>query len=249
MTNKPLSLAYYNTSENAQRYHSQTGFDPARKQEMLDIALRLLRELAPAGASLLEIGCGSGLFTQKLSASRHFGTIHATDGADAMLEIARSQLAQAVTPVTLTMLDFTQHDWSSQFLPLRFDAVTSSMALHHAEDKQQVFREVFEVLAPGGVFVFADHMAGSSPSVDRLIDRERGRVKLASVSATDNNLPTDEDLERFAEADRQSQEKQGNRCESVSSYLNYLQGAGFTNADCLWRSYWLAVFVAQRPAE
>ncbi len=243
MTNKPISLAYYDIPGNAQRYHSQTGFDPARKQEMLDVTLRLLRELAPAGASLLEIGCGSGLFTQRLSTSGHFSTLCATDGADAMLEIARSQFAQAVTPVTLKPLDFTQLDWSRQFLPIRFDAVTSSMALHHAADKQQVFRQVFQVLAPGGVFVFADHMAGSSPSVDRLIDRERGRVKLA------NDSPTNEDLETFTEADRQSQEKQGNRCESVSNYLDYLEGAGFANRDCLWRSYWLAVFVAQRSAE
>ncbi len=249
MTNKPISLAYYDTPENAHKYHSQTGFDPPRKQEMLDVTLRLLRELAPAGGGLLEIGCGSGLFTQRLSASGHFGTLHATDGADAILEIARSQLSEAAPPVTLGPLDFTQPNWSRQFLPARFDTVTSSMALHHAADKQQVFREVFNVLAPGGVFVFADHMAGSSPSVDRLIDRERGRVKLTSASPTDNGSPTDEDLEVFAEADRQSQEKQGNRCESVSRYLSYLQGAGFTNADCLWRSYWLAVFVAQRPAE
>lgn len=243
MTDKPISLAYYDAPENAQRYHTQTGFDPARKQEMLNVTLRLLWELTPAGASLLEIGCGSGLFTQKLSASGHFGNIHAADGAGAMLEISRLQLAQAVTPVTLEQLDFTQPDWSRRFLPTRFDAVTSTMALHHAVDKPQVFREVFEVLSPGGAFVFADHMAGASPSVDRLIDRERGRVKMA------NKLPTDEDLELFAEADRRSQEKQGNRCESVSSYLNCLQTAGFTNTDCLWRSYWLAVFVAQRPAE
>ncbi len=242
MPDIPASLAYYDTTKNAQRYHSQNGFDPARKQEMLDVTLHLLQELAPAGASLLEIGCGSGLFTQKLSANGHFGTLYATDGADAMLEIARSQFAAAAMPVTLGLLDFTRHNWSSQFLPVRFDAVTSSMALHHAADKQQVFRQVFEVLAPGGAFVFADHMAGSSPPVDRLIDRERGRVKLTGS-------PMEEELKLFVEADRRSQEKQGNRCESVSSYLNSLQGAGFTNTDCLWRSYWLAVFVAQRPAE
>ncbi len=243
MTNKPISLAYYDNLGNAQRYHALTGFDPARKQEMLDVTLRLLRESVPVGASLLEIGCGSGLFTQRLAASGHFGTLHATDGADAMLEIARSQFALPVTPVTLGPLDFTQQNWSRQFLPVQFDAVTSAMALHHAADKQQVFRQVFEVLSPSGVFVIPDHMAGSSPAVDRLIDRERGRVKLT------NDAPTDEDLEMFAEADRQSQEKQGNRCESVSRYLSYLQGTGFTNTDCLWRSYWLAVFVAQRPAE
>ena len=242
MTDMPASLAYYGDTENAQRYHAQTGFDPARKQEMLDVTLRLLRELTPSGASLLELGCGSGLFTTMLAADGHFGSIHATDGAEAMLKIARPQSVSAPTPVVFEALDFTRHDWAGQYSSVSFDAVTSSMALHHTEDKQQLFRQVYEVLTPSGMFVFADHMAGSSALTDRLIDQERGRVKMG------RDEPSSADMEAFIQNDRRSQERQGNRCEPVASYLRYLDAARFVSVDCLWQSYWLGVFVAQKPS-
>ena len=241
MPDTPASLTYYDDTENAARYHSQTGFDPARKQEMLQVTLRLLTDLAPAGAKLLELGCGSGLFTKMLAATEHFGSLCATDGAEAMLTIARPQLVSAPTPVVFKPLDFTQGDWDSQYGPASFDAVTSSMALHHAEDKQQLFRQVYEVTKPEGVFVFADHLAGSSALTDRLIDQERARVKIGKAE------PSAEEMEAFIRNDRQSQERQGNHCESATGYLGYLDAAGFTSVDCLWRSYWLAVFVAQKP--
>ena len=240
MPDKPASLAYYGDTENAARYHAQTGFDPARKQEMLDVTLRLLTDLASIGASLLELGCGSGLFTEMLARSEHFGSLCATDGAGAMLEIARPHLASAPIPVVFKTLDFTRHDWAGQYPPGSFGAVTSSMALHHAEDKPQLFRQVFAALAPGGAFVFADHMAGSSAPTDRLIDRERARVRLGIQ-------PSAEDMQAFIESDRQKQAGQGNHCEPVADYLRYLEAIGFVSVDCLWRSYWLAVFVAQKP--
>ena len=242
MQDEPLSLAYYGDRANATRYHSQTGFDPARKEEMLQVTLRLLTDLTPDGASVLELGCGSGLFTQMLAATEHFASICATDGAEAMLDIARPQFTGTPTPVVFKTLDFTHADWASHYYkPANFGAVTSSMALPHAVDKQQVFRQVLEVLAPGGAFVFADHMTGSSLSAGRLVDQERARVKIGKEK------PAAEEVEAFIQNDRQSQERQGNHCESVSSYLDYLRGAGFVSADCLWRSYWLAVFVAQKP--
>ena len=240
MPNVPASLTYYDNAENAGRYHSQTGFDPARKQEMLHVTLHLLMDLVPAGGSLLELGCGSGLFTAMLSASGHFGAIRATDGAEAMLAIARPETTNTSTLIAFESLDFAQPNWANRCQTAPFDAVTSSMALHHAEDRQQLFRQVYEVLNPGGAFVFADHMAGSSSRVDRLIGRERGRVKMGAEA-------TQEDLESFVEADGRSQKKQGNHCQSVTDYLGYLGAAGFVGVDCLWRSYWLAVFVAQKP--
>lgn len=241
MPDEQDALAYYGDQENARRYDAQTGSDPGRKQEMLGVTLRLLRDMAPAGASLLELGAGSGLFTRMLADSGHFSIIHATEGAGAMLDIARPRLDATQTPVVFSALDFTQEDWGGAYQAAGFEAVTSSMALHHATNKRRLFRQVFDALAPGGAFVFADHMAGASPLTSRLIGLARGRVKLKEQS------PNLADLEAFIRADERKQEQQGNRCESVAEYLRYLGEAGFSDVDCLWRSDWLAVFVARKP--
>lgn len=103
------------------------------------MTLHLLTDLVPAGARLLELGCGSGLFTKILAASNHFGSICATDGAEAMLKIARSQMAAVPASAVFETRDFTRSDWADQYPTASFDAVTSSMALHHAVDKQRLF--------------------------------------------------------------------------------------------------------------
>lgn len=104
MPSEQDALAYYGNQGNARRYDSQTGFDPGRKQEMLGVTLRLLLDMVPAGARLLELGAGSGLFTRMLADGGHFSAIHATDGAGAMLGIAHPRLDGAKTPATFDVL-------------------------------------------------------------------------------------------------------------------------------------------------
>ena len=47
--------------------------------------------------------------------------------------------------------------------------------------------------------------------------------------------------------DEERQREEGHMCETVAQYQQYLVEAGFEDGDCLWRDYWLAVFVARKP--
>ena len=42
--------------------------------------------------------------------------------------------------------------------------------------------------------------------------------------------------------------KEGNLCESVAQYQCYLNQSGFEDVECIWRDYWLAVFVARKQS-
>ncbi len=237
------SLSFYDDRAQAERYHRRQGFAPTRKARMLAVTLDLLTALAPVGGTLLELGAGTGHFTEKVVAAGHFREIVVTDGAEAMLAIARETLVPGSTRVRFRRLDFTTA-WAEAFAGSDVDAVTSAMALHHAEDKPRLFRQVFAVLKPGGVFVFADHMAGTSAAVQHLIARERALLALGR--------PARERLEQVQALIRQDEEQQqveGNRCESVARYERHLAEAGFVDVDCLWRDYWLAVFVARKRVE
>jgi ubiquinone/menaquinone biosynthesis C-methylase UbiE len=66
----------------------------------------------------------------------------------------------------------------------RHDVVWSQDAILHSDKKEQVFREVFRVLKPGGYFVFTDPMQSDEcpdgvlqPVLDRIHLREMGSVK------------------------------------------------------------------------
>jgi ubiquinone/menaquinone biosynthesis C-methylase UbiE len=162
------SISFYNAR--AERYHRRGGFAPERKARALHVALDFLTTLTPPRSTLLQLGAGTGYFTEKLLQANHFAEMYVTDGAQAMLEIARQTLEPETARLYFDLLDFTT-DWAGRFAGTGIDAVTSSMAIHHAADKLRLFRQVYAVLKPEGAFVFVDHMAGTSDPIQYLIGR------------------------------------------------------------------------------
>ncbi len=79
------SIQAYNSLERAKQYHQKQGFDPVRKEEMLEVTVEALNFLTNNHHSLLELGAGSGLFTSKLIQKSCFKKIYITDGAEEML--------------------------------------------------------------------------------------------------------------------------------------------------------------------
>jgi SAM-dependent methyltransferase len=96
-----------------------------------------------AGASVLEVGCGTGNYINALAASRpalaHFGF----DLSDAMLSEARGRGSSVA---------FVQGDASTRFpFPDQTFAFTFAVdVIHHIENLSRFFEEAHRILVPGG---------------------------------------------------------------------------------------------------
>jgi ubiquinone/menaquinone biosynthesis C-methylase UbiE len=137
-----------------------------------------LAQLAP-GRRMLDLGCGTG--TLVLMARRRCpgATVIGIDGDPTILDIARRKAARAGIPVQLD-------EGMAYALPYAdgsFDAVTSTLMLHHLTHDQQArtLAEVWRVLRPGGRLVVADFapphnrlMALTSRTARRLMRRHGG---------------------------------------------------------------------------
>jgi ubiquinone/menaquinone biosynthesis C-methylase UbiE len=99
-----------------------------------------------SGMRVLEIGCGSGLFTEIFA--RSGSEIIALDISDELLDYARQRGLPA--NVTLVCSPFEALDSAEPF-----DAVIGSSVLHHL-DIQPALAEIFRLLKPGGVMSFAE---------------------------------------------------------------------------------------------
>lgn len=121
-------------------------------------------------------------------------------------------------------VEFVEHDMARPLPALGpFDAIVSAFAIHHLEDdrKMALMSEVFALLEPGGTFANLEHV--SSPTE---------RLHLDFLEAIGYS-PEEEDV--------------SNRCVDMSWQLGWLQEAGFSDVDCLWKWREMALLFGVRP--
>jgi ubiquinone/menaquinone biosynthesis C-methylase UbiE len=125
------------------------GRSRAFRQKLVELAC-----LAP-GASVLDIGCGTGSLA--LAAKRRVGATGEVVGIDA----SREMIARATSKATSAGVDVRFQNAVAEALPFlgaRFDAVLSTLMLHHLPRRvrQQCAREMRRVLKPGGHVLVVD---------------------------------------------------------------------------------------------
>jgi ubiquinone/menaquinone biosynthesis C-methylase UbiE len=107
----------------------------------------LLMEKLPAGAELLELGCGPGEPTTKTLASKY--AVTANDISEGCIELARKNAPSA----KFILSDMTE----LEFPPGSFDAVVAYYAFHHIprDRYEALIQNIATWLRPGGIFMAA----------------------------------------------------------------------------------------------
>jgi malonyl-CoA O-methyltransferase len=115
------------------------------------VAARLARLLPPLAAPrVLELGCGTGLFSRHLLARYAGGTFLFTDLAPSMVEQCRMNLAGAGKRVSFEVMDAARPTADGPFA-----LIAMSMTLHWLGDPEAALATLRKRLAPEGVLVFA----------------------------------------------------------------------------------------------
>jgi SAM-dependent methyltransferase len=96
----------------------------------------------------LDLSCGPGLFTRALAASAPGALVVGLDISRPMLEVAAKR-SKGYSNVALVRGD--AH--ALPFVAASFGGVNNSGALHAYDDPELVFREVWRILRPGGLYV------------------------------------------------------------------------------------------------
>ena len=148
------------------------------------------------------------------------------DGAPAMLDQARARLGERAR--------YLVGDLTAPLPVGPWDAIVSALAIHHLadHDKADLFARVRDALAPGGVFVNAEQVAGATPALE---DYNLRRHELAA-----RELGTD-DAEWEAAVERMRHDRKM----TVRWHLARFREAGFSDADCLFKEHSFAVLAAR----
>ena len=226
-------MSEIHTAASAFDAHAQDYDSPRRRlvptfDALYGAAIEALELLSEPPRRVLDLGAGTGMMSRFVRAAHPSCELVLLDSAPRMLEEAGG----AVEPPTT----FTLGDLREELPPGPFDAVVSALAIHHLsdEDKQGLFGRVRGVLGEGGVFVNAEHVAAPSPELERRYEswHEHTSRELGASA------------EEWAAAEgRMSHDRRVD----VPTQLAWLEDAGFSDVDCLFKRYGFAVLIGRRP--
>jgi len=112
-----------------------------------------------ASIRILDLGAGAGAFSSVLLDAFPNSSATLADFSSSMMEAGADNLRRFDGRYCYVELDMNGADWPAD-LKGPFDVVVSSRAIHHFynDQKEVIFRNAFERMAPGGVVANWDHI-------------------------------------------------------------------------------------------
>ena len=122
--------------------------DYAVVQKQMAHSLAQLTKKTGTFHRILEIGCGTGFFTQKLATLYPESHIMATDISPDMLTVAKNNLSN------FTNISYELQDGENLTLAGPFDLIISNAAFQWFHDYKQAFSQFYDCLQPGGYLLY-----------------------------------------------------------------------------------------------
>jgi tRNA (cmo5U34)-methyltransferase len=181
----------------------------------------------PPNSKVLDMGAGTGLFSQYIYLHKNEFQFTLTDISLDMLAVAKQRFAG------LDNFEFDTYDFTEGPITQKYDLIISALAIHHLEDeeKETLYQYAFDALNEGGIFINADQVQGRSSWFD---DFYKSNWKETVIHSGLEQDAIDRAFERI------KLDKFG----KLETQLLMLEKAGFYATDCIYKSNNFAVMAA-----
>jgi SAM-dependent methyltransferase len=209
------------------------------RARQLEVLLRVVRLSCPQARRILDLGAGDGILLAALLEAFPQASGVAVDFSPLMLEQAGQRLGQFGQRAARVEADLQHPGWRAS-LAVPFDVVVSGFAIHHLTDerKRALYREVFDLLAPGGVFLNCEHVASATPRIEQMFE-DAVTDHLYQRRKEMGEAVTPEQVRREF---LQRPDRDANILALVEDQCRWLREIGFRDVDCFWKYFELAIF-------
>jgi tRNA (cmo5U34)-methyltransferase len=213
-------------------------------ETQIAVLLRLVGRLAAPPSRVLDVGTGDGFLLGVLLEAFPASVGVGVDHSPAMVARARERLAALGPRAEVREGDLETPAWRAGF-DGGFDAVVSGFAIHHLPDarKREVYGEIRDLLAPGGMFVNLEHVASATPEVEAIWDDALVAHQYAARRAAGERI----DVDRVRAEYQTRPDRLANILAPVDVQCGWLRELGFADVDCYWKFFELAIFGGFRP--
>lgn len=136
---------------NAQHYHQNSTVQKSLADEALSW------HIVQPNENILDIGCGDGVITAKLSQMAFQGKVLGIDPSSEMIALARQSFPKCNFPY----LDFQIGKAEDSHGQNQYSLITAFNCLHWVEDLKQTFQHMYEALLPKGKLLALTYPAES----------------------------------------------------------------------------------------
>ena len=233
------SIMAYELPDRVRRYDNDMDIMHPLRRKMIEMALEILPFGRQSKLRALDLGVGTGLFSQRFLENYYRASIVAVDGAESMIDLARFRLGDLCNRVEFVVADFRALP-RSILNTGEYDVVLSSYALHHlsAKEKCRVVRSVISALKPHGWFINADIFVAENSIVEERFQQLRIQGVVARAPEGDERFNTAETARAFLdrlEADENDQPQ------TLAADIAILSDSGLNGTEVFWKEYREAV--------
>jgi len=209
------------------------------RQRQLEVVLRVVRFAAKEPRRILDLGAGDAILLATLLEAFPKATGIAVDFSLPMLEQARERLATFGRRATTVEADLQTPAWQRS-VQGPFDVVVSGFAIHHLthERKRALYREIYELLSEGGVFLNAEHVASPAPRIEEMFNDAMSEHLFKRRRERGEDITLEQAHRDFLERP----DRAANILAPVEEQCQWLREIGFGEVDCFWKYFELAIF-------
>lgn len=197
--------------------------------DLFGTAIELLPFEPDAAIDVLDLGAGTGLFSKHVLGKYPNAKFILYDLAEKMLGVARKRFEKNARQFRYTVGDYRKIHGEQEY-----DLIISSLSIHHLEDeeKRELFGRIYALLRVGGIFLNVDQIRGETDYLRELYwNHWLTQVRRAGFSEE----RIQESIGRRIPYDRDA---------LLADQLHWLKDSGFGNVDCVYKNFFVGVFLA-----
>lgn len=178
---------------------------------------------------ILDVGSGTGLFTSIVFEKYPQAEFTLIDLSDKMLKVAEERFSN------FTNFKYINADYTTYEFEEKFDIVISALSIHHltSEQKERLYEKCYNILNKEGIFINVDQVLSPHAEIEAMFS------KLWREMVEDSGLPRKE-IEKAYERTKLDNPS------TLADQLSWLEKAGFSMADCLYKYYHFCVLYAKK---